>query len=103
MFQILRLNLHSKRDYSAFDIPSLPSHRDQTAEVAQRFARIYERPVVLDVQKLGRSFQSDHGYVAAGLEVLADLGLPVERIAAAEIARRSPVAISIVQPPVAIR
>src|SRR5215510_8264601 len=49
----------------AFDIPSLPTYLDQTAEVAQRFARIYERPVVLDVQKLGRSFQSDQGYVAA--------------------------------------
>ncbi|HKP57179.1 MAG TPA: ABC transporter ATP-binding protein [Polyangiales bacterium] len=49
----------------AFDIPSQPTYLDQTADVAQRFARIYERPVVLDVQKLGRSFQSDQGYVAA--------------------------------------
>jgi len=49
----------------AFDIPSLPHYRDQSADVAARFARIYERPVVLDVQKLGRSFQSDNGYVAA--------------------------------------
>jgi NitT/TauT family transport system ATP-binding protein len=49
----------------AFDIPSLPTYRDQTADVAARFTRIYERPIVLDVQKLGRTFQSDHGYVAA--------------------------------------
>jgi NitT/TauT family transport system ATP-binding protein len=49
----------------AHDVSTLPSHRDQSADVAARFARIYERPVVLDVQNLGRSFTSDQGYVAA--------------------------------------
>jgi NitT/TauT family transport system ATP-binding protein len=46
-------------------VSPLPNHREQSAEVAARFARIYQRPVVLDVQSLGRSFTSDQGYVAA--------------------------------------
>ncbi len=47
------------------EVSTLPSYRDQSTEVTARFARIYERPVVLDVQKLGRAFSSDRGYVAA--------------------------------------
>ncbi len=47
------------------ELATLPSHRDQSAAVAARFKRIYERPVVLDVQNLGRVFQSDRGYTAA--------------------------------------
>jgi NitT/TauT family transport system ATP-binding protein len=47
------------------EVSTLPNYRDQSADVAARFARIYERPVVLDVQKLGRAFSSDRGYVAA--------------------------------------
>ncbi|HKU38998.1 MAG TPA: ABC transporter ATP-binding protein [Polyangiales bacterium] len=49
----------------AIDIPSTTSYQDQSPDVAARFARIYERPVVLEVNGLGRSFQSDQGYVAA--------------------------------------
>jgi NitT/TauT family transport system ATP-binding protein len=49
----------------AHDVSALPSYRDQSVEVADRFKRIYERPVVLDVQNLGRQFSSDNGYVAA--------------------------------------
>jgi NitT/TauT family transport system ATP-binding protein len=47
------------------ELPTLPSYREQSADVADRFKRIYERPVVLDVQNLGRQFSSDTGYVAA--------------------------------------
>src|SRR5436190_21937717 len=34
----------------------LPDYRNQTAEVAQRFARIRERPVVLSVRNLRKDF-----------------------------------------------
>lgn len=37
----------------------------QTPEVAARFARLHERPVVLDVQGLGRSFPGENGPVSA--------------------------------------
>jgi len=47
------------------ELAALPNYREQSAEVSARFARIYERPVVLDVQSLGRAFQSERGYVAA--------------------------------------
>jgi len=44
---------------------ALPSYRDQTPEVAARFARIYARPVILEVKRLGRRFSSDAGDVVA--------------------------------------
>ncbi|HET6333800.1 MAG TPA: ABC transporter ATP-binding protein [Polyangiales bacterium] len=47
------------------EVSMLPSYREQTPDVADRFKRIYERPIVLDVQNLGRQFSSDSGYVAA--------------------------------------
>jgi NitT/TauT family transport system ATP-binding protein len=47
------------------ELSTLPSYREQSRDVADRFKRIYERPVVLDVQNLGRQFSSDTGYVAA--------------------------------------
>jgi NitT/TauT family transport system ATP-binding protein len=44
---------------------ALPSHREQTPEVAARFARIYERPVTLEVRELGRRFEAADGPVTA--------------------------------------
>jgi NitT/TauT family transport system ATP-binding protein len=49
----------------SFSSVPLPDYREQSSEVAMRFARIYQRPVVLDVQKLGRAFESERGYTAA--------------------------------------
>lgn len=43
----------------------LPDYREQSPEVADRFARLKQRPVVLDVQGLGRVFESSHGPVNA--------------------------------------
>ena len=42
-----------------------PSHRDQSPEVSARFKRLYERPVLLEVEDLGRAFDGDHGRVIA--------------------------------------
>jgi NitT/TauT family transport system ATP-binding protein len=42
-----------------------PGYRDQPVDVAKRFARIYERPVVLEVKQLVRAFPSDGGIVTA--------------------------------------
>jgi len=44
---------------------ALPDHRDQTPEVAARFARIYQRPVTLEVRQLGRRFEARDGSVSA--------------------------------------
>jgi NitT/TauT family transport system ATP-binding protein len=42
-----------------------PLHQQQTPEVAERFARIYQRPVVLDVREVGRIFEGEDGPVTA--------------------------------------
>jgi NitT/TauT family transport system ATP-binding protein len=41
------------------------SHREQSPDVRARFKRLYERPVLLEVEDLGRHFDSDDGHVAA--------------------------------------
>ncbi len=41
------------------------AHKKQTAPVRERFARLYERPVLLEVDQLGRQFHSEHGLVTA--------------------------------------
>ena len=43
----------------------LPDYRDQSPEVAERFKRIYDRPVVMDVQSLGKTFQTAKGQTCA--------------------------------------
>jgi NitT/TauT family transport system ATP-binding protein len=45
--------------------PAALSHRDQPPEVAARFARIYQRPVILQVDGLCRRFEGDSGVVTA--------------------------------------
>src|SRR5689334_22283300 len=45
--------------------PAAQLHREQPPDVAARFARIYARPVILDVDRLGRRFAGDHGEVTA--------------------------------------
>jgi hypothetical protein len=37
----------------------LPDYREQSPEVAARFAKIKERPVVLEIDHLGRQFAGD--------------------------------------------
>jgi NitT/TauT family transport system ATP-binding protein len=48
---------------------SLPNHRDQSPEVAARFARIKERPVILEVNRLSRVFTTREGPRTALLDV----------------------------------
>jgi NitT/TauT family transport system ATP-binding protein len=43
----------------------LPSYREQTPEVAARFARLRERPVALEVRNLTKVFDSSRGRVTA--------------------------------------
>lgn len=43
----------------------LPSYREQTPEVAARFARLRERPVTLEVRNLTKVFESSRGKVTA--------------------------------------
>ena len=47
----------------------LPDYRQQPPEVADRFARIKQRPVVLDVDQLGKKFETPTGTVTALKEV----------------------------------
>jgi NitT/TauT family transport system ATP-binding protein len=42
-----------------------PSYRDQSEAVTARFARIYRRPVILELTGLGRRFESESGEVTA--------------------------------------
>jgi NitT/TauT family transport system ATP-binding protein len=53
----------------------LPSYLEQEPPVADRFRRIYQRPVVLDVQHLGKVFASRQGEV----EALRDINFKVHR------------------------
>lgn len=53
----------------------LPSYQDQTPEVAARFARIRQRPVVLELQSLGKQFQTPRGVHTA----LRSIDLQVRR------------------------
>jgi len=43
----------------------LPDYREQTPEVAARFARIKQRPVVLELKSLGKQFQTTKGTTTA--------------------------------------
>jgi NitT/TauT family transport system ATP-binding protein len=43
----------------------LPDYRQQSPVVAARFAKLKERPVVLDVDKLGKTFETPKGEVVA--------------------------------------
>jgi NitT/TauT family transport system ATP-binding protein len=43
----------------------LPSYREQSPEVAQRFGKLKERPVLLEVKNLVKTFQSASGLVTA--------------------------------------
>ncbi len=53
----------------------LPSYKDQTPDVRERFQRIYQRPVVMSVRGLGKTFDSNTGPV----EVLRDINFQVHR------------------------
>jgi len=53
----------------------LPSYQEQSPEVRDRFRRIYQRPVVMTVQALGKTFEGGQGPV----EVLRDVSFDVHR------------------------
>jgi NitT/TauT family transport system ATP-binding protein len=53
----------------------LPSYREQSADVAARFAEIEQRPVVLEIDQLGKTFDSAKGKVCA----LHDVSFNVHR------------------------
>jgi NitT/TauT family transport system ATP-binding protein len=53
----------------------LPDYKELPPEVAERFGRIYARPVMLDVEHLGRVFSTDKGSVVA----LQDINLKAHR------------------------
>jgi NitT/TauT family transport system ATP-binding protein len=53
----------------------LPDYRSQSPAVADRFRRIKERPVVLEIDQLGRRFEGQHGPVTA----LRDISLQIHR------------------------
>ena len=54
---------------------NLPKYTEQSPEVAERFARIDERPVVMSVEGLGKVFPSAQGEVTA----LEDVSFKVRR------------------------
>ncbi len=41
--------------------PQSPSHLDQEPPVRERFQRLYQRPVLLEIDNLGRQFHSEQG------------------------------------------
>jgi len=43
----------------------LPSYREQSVDVADRFARLQQRPVILEVEQLSKNFVSANGQIAA--------------------------------------
>jgi NitT/TauT family transport system ATP-binding protein len=49
----------------ASDDPAIPDHREQAPDVRARFARLYERPVSLEIDELCRTFETDAGTVTA--------------------------------------
>jgi NitT/TauT family transport system ATP-binding protein len=53
----------------------LPDYRVQHPAVAERFRRLKERPVVLEIDRLGRQFTGSHGPVTA----LRDIALKIHR------------------------
>lgn len=52
-----------------------PDYRTQSPAVAERFRKLKERPVVLEIEGLGRQFQGQHGPITA----LRDISLQVHR------------------------
>lgn len=44
---------------------TLPDYREQSPDVAARFAKLKQRPVILDVQKLGKTFTTRTGVCTA--------------------------------------
>lgn len=47
------------------DYLELPNYREQSFEVADRFARILNRPVVMRIEKVGKVFDSPQGEITA--------------------------------------
>ena len=60
---------------SSLSSQALPDYRTQSPAVAERFRRLKERPVVLEIEHLSRSFDSAQGSVTA----LKDINFRVHR------------------------
>jgi NitT/TauT family transport system ATP-binding protein len=60
-----KIELASMAAVSETEAAPLEEHRRQPAAVRERFARIYERPVTLEIEGLSRSFETDAGTVSA--------------------------------------
>jgi NitT/TauT family transport system ATP-binding protein len=54
---------------------ALPDYRVQSPAVAERFAKLKQRPVVLEIDGLGRQFAGDHGPITA----LRNISLKIHR------------------------
>lgn len=59
----------------ATQITPLPDYREQSPVVRERFARFHQRPVVLEVQGLNKTFNSSSGPVQA----LSDINFSIRR------------------------
>lgn len=55
------------------DSLKLPSYREQSREVATRFAEISERPIVLKLRQLGREFYGTEGSIVAIDDITLDV------------------------------
>lgn len=55
---------------------TLPDYRNQSPQVAERFAKLKQRPVVLDVEALGKDFLSPQGQT---VQALTDVSFQVHR------------------------
>jgi NitT/TauT family transport system ATP-binding protein len=60
---------------SASSLPAIVDYREQSPEVAERFRRLKERPVVLEVDRLGRQFSTNGSTCTA----LRDVSFTVHR------------------------
>ena len=59
----------------AVQITPLPDYREQSPAVRERFERFHQRPVVLEVQGLNKTFNSSSGPVHA----LSDINFSIRR------------------------
>lgn len=67
--------MSTQRQAMMHPTPELPSHLEQTPAVAERFERIYQREVILEVKKLTKRFATAQGEI----EALRDINFKVHR------------------------
>lgn len=67
--------MSTHRQATMHPTPELPSYLEQTPAVAERFERIYQREVILEVKKLTKRFATTQGEI----EALRDINFKVHR------------------------